>query len=160
MYFVIRFILLSDRSQYIKNTFLCRKIEPTSQFNIIIRLVFTSLQKSISALRGYSKCKFLIVVFGVIVIGKFRMDSSYQGGVSFEDRDNNFQRLSQTIASNIKKISQNGLYFYCFNFIKFYLCYYLQFHSFYCLYILFYQVSLVCLREVYIVQVLSFNDRS
>ncbi|XP_035452800.1 syntaxin-7 [Spodoptera frugiperda] len=35
------------------------------------------------------------------------MDSSYQGGVSFEDRDNNFQRLSQTIASNIKKISQN-----------------------------------------------------
>ncbi|KAH9642356.1 hypothetical protein HF086_004888 [Spodoptera exigua] len=35
------------------------------------------------------------------------MESSYQGGVSFEDRDNNFQRLSQTIASNIKKISQN-----------------------------------------------------
>ncbi|XP_026500470.1 syntaxin-7 [Vanessa tameamea] len=34
------------------------------------------------------------------------MESSYQGGVAFEDNDN-FQRLSQTIASNIKKISQN-----------------------------------------------------
>lgn len=35
------------------------------------------------------------------------MDSSYQGGVTYEDNANNFQRLSQTIASNIKKISQN-----------------------------------------------------
>ncbi|KAJ8737870.1 hypothetical protein PYW08_000465 [Mythimna loreyi] len=35
------------------------------------------------------------------------MDSSYQGGVTYEDNSNNFQRLSQTIASNIKKISQN-----------------------------------------------------
>ncbi|XP_041987804.1 syntaxin-7 [Aricia agestis] len=34
------------------------------------------------------------------------MESSYQGGVSFEDNDN-YQRLSQTITSNIKKISQN-----------------------------------------------------
>ncbi|CAG9558807.1 unnamed protein product [Danaus chrysippus] len=34
------------------------------------------------------------------------MEASYQGGVSFEDNDN-FKRLSSTIASNIKKISQN-----------------------------------------------------
>ncbi|CAK1588522.1 unnamed protein product [Parnassius mnemosyne] len=34
------------------------------------------------------------------------MEASYQGGVSYEET-NNFQRLSQTIASNIKKISQN-----------------------------------------------------
>lgn len=36
-----------------------------------------------------------------------RMETSYQGGVSYDESDN-FQRLSQTIASNIKKISQNG----------------------------------------------------
>ncbi|PZC79773.1 syntaxin-7 [Helicoverpa armigera] len=35
------------------------------------------------------------------------MESSYQGGVTFEDPGSNFQRLTQTIASNIKKISQN-----------------------------------------------------
>ncbi|XP_026744554.1 syntaxin-7 [Trichoplusia ni] len=35
------------------------------------------------------------------------MESSYQGGVADEEAGNNFQRLSQTIASNIKKISQN-----------------------------------------------------
>ncbi|XP_050683935.1 syntaxin-7 [Leptidea sinapis] len=34
------------------------------------------------------------------------MDSSYQGGVAHEEADE-FQRLSQTIASNIKKISHN-----------------------------------------------------
>ncbi|XP_034839263.1 syntaxin-7 [Maniola hyperantus] len=34
------------------------------------------------------------------------MEDSYQGGVSYGQNDN-FQRLSQTIASNIKKISQN-----------------------------------------------------
>ncbi|XP_072930746.1 syntaxin-7 [Epargyreus clarus] len=34
------------------------------------------------------------------------MDTSYQGGVNYEEADN-FQRLSQTVASNIKKISQN-----------------------------------------------------
>ncbi|XP_045458360.1 syntaxin-7 [Melitaea cinxia] len=34
------------------------------------------------------------------------METSYQGSVSLEDNDN-FQRLSQTIANNIKKISQN-----------------------------------------------------
>ncbi|KAG6443164.1 syntaxin-7 [Manduca sexta] len=35
------------------------------------------------------------------------METSYQGGVTYEDSGDNFQRLSQTIASNIKKISQN-----------------------------------------------------
>lgn len=35
------------------------------------------------------------------------MESSYQGGVSLDDGGDKFQRLSQTIASNIKKISQN-----------------------------------------------------
>ncbi|KAJ0184072.1 hypothetical protein K1T71_000495 [Dendrolimus kikuchii] len=35
------------------------------------------------------------------------METSYQGGVSRDDGGDNFQRLSQTIASNIKKISQN-----------------------------------------------------
>ncbi|CAH2034927.1 unnamed protein product, partial [Iphiclides podalirius] len=34
------------------------------------------------------------------------MEASYQGGVLYDETDN-FQRLSQTIASNIKKISQN-----------------------------------------------------
>lgn len=41
------------------------------------------------------------------------MESSYQGGVADEEAGNNFQRLSQTIASNIKKISQNGMCFHC-----------------------------------------------
>ncbi|VVC96130.1 unnamed protein product, partial [Leptidea sinapis] len=43
------------------------------------------------------------------LLGKVRtstMDSSYQGGVAHEEADE-FQRLSQTIASNIKKISHN-----------------------------------------------------
>ncbi|XP_026314036.1 syntaxin-7 isoform X1 [Hyposmocoma kahamanoa] len=35
------------------------------------------------------------------------MESSYQGGVSLEDSSSKFQQLSQTITSNIKKISQN-----------------------------------------------------
>ncbi|XP_004929803.1 syntaxin-7 isoform X2 [Bombyx mori] len=35
------------------------------------------------------------------------MEASYQGGVSYDENGDNFQRLSQTIASNIKKISQN-----------------------------------------------------
>ncbi|XP_045542172.1 syntaxin-12 [Papilio machaon] len=34
------------------------------------------------------------------------METSYQGGVAGDEADN-FQRLSQTIASNVKKISQN-----------------------------------------------------
>ncbi|CAH0715955.1 unnamed protein product, partial [Brenthis ino] len=43
-----------------------------------------------------------------LIIGRFFviMEASYQGGVTFEDNDK-FQQLSQTIASNIKKISQN-----------------------------------------------------
>ncbi|XP_023949798.1 syntaxin-7 [Bicyclus anynana] len=36
------------------------------------------------------------------------MEASYQGGVSYESNDS-FQRITQTIASNIKKISQNVL---------------------------------------------------
>ncbi|XP_059055308.1 syntaxin-7 [Achroia grisella] len=35
------------------------------------------------------------------------METSYQGGVTYDEGANNFKRLSQTIASNIKKISQN-----------------------------------------------------
>ncbi|XP_028169483.1 syntaxin-7 [Ostrinia furnacalis] len=35
------------------------------------------------------------------------METSYQGGVVQEEASDNFQRLSSTIASNIKKISQN-----------------------------------------------------
>ncbi|KAL4717603.1 hypothetical protein ACJJTC_000752 [Scirpophaga incertulas] len=35
------------------------------------------------------------------------METSYQGGVARENAAENFERLSQTIASNIKKISQN-----------------------------------------------------
>ncbi|XP_013189163.1 syntaxin-7 isoform X1 [Amyelois transitella] len=35
------------------------------------------------------------------------METSYQGGVSYDDAGRNFQRQSQTIASNINKISQN-----------------------------------------------------
>ncbi|KAL0851698.1 hypothetical protein ABMA28_000024 [Loxostege sticticalis] len=35
------------------------------------------------------------------------METSYQGGVAQEGGSDNFQRLSSTIASNIKKISQN-----------------------------------------------------
>ncbi|XP_026757661.1 syntaxin-7 [Galleria mellonella] len=35
------------------------------------------------------------------------METSYQGGVTYDESANNFQRLSQTVASNIKKISQN-----------------------------------------------------
>lgn len=39
------------------------------------------------------------------------METSYQGGVA-EDETDDFQRLSQTIASNVKKISQNGKLYY------------------------------------------------
>ncbi|KAM3968807.1 syntaxin 7 isoform 1-T2 [Aphomia sociella] len=35
------------------------------------------------------------------------METSYQGGITYDESANTFQRLSQTIASNIKKISQN-----------------------------------------------------
>ncbi|XP_063372919.1 syntaxin-7 [Cydia amplana] len=35
------------------------------------------------------------------------MDASYQGGVTYEERGESFQQLSSTIASNMKKISQN-----------------------------------------------------
>ncbi|KAJ2954037.1 hypothetical protein O0L34_g2248 [Tuta absoluta] len=35
------------------------------------------------------------------------MESSYQGGVSYQGGDDNFQKLSMTITSNIQKISQN-----------------------------------------------------
>lgn len=39
------------------------------------------------------------------------MNTSYQGGVLDEDYDE-FQSLSTTIGSNIKKISQNGNIFF------------------------------------------------
>lgn len=35
------------------------------------------------------------------------METSYQGGVSYGDGENNFQKLSSTITSNIEKISHN-----------------------------------------------------
>lgn len=35
--------------------------------------------------------------------------SSYQGGGTGAPGDSHFQRLSQTIGSNIQKISQNGI---------------------------------------------------
>lgn len=54
------------------------------------------------------------VVCALVIIGGdlqpgVTMETSYQGGVAQEGGSDNFQRLSSTIASNIKKISQNGM---------------------------------------------------
>ncbi|CAB3226146.1 unnamed protein product [Arctia plantaginis] len=45
---------------------------------------------------------------GNLITGEdIAMESSYQGGAAYNEAANNYQRLTQTITSNIKKISQN-----------------------------------------------------